>query len=91
MPPTFRPVLLEVLAYGPTDFFHCSHCERLFDAAGIGAPVHREILVSFFKSLRHRARRYPTFVVNGRRRVSGWDQDALERLLRDELSRGGEV
>jgi hypothetical protein len=37
------PVLLEVLAHIPTDFFHCSHCERFFDAAGIGAGVHREI------------------------------------------------
>jgi hypothetical protein len=114
------PVLLEVLAHIPTDFFHCSHCEQIFDVAGIGAAVHREILAAyppkvleeaqrlatwlqdvsaqygeqlhirivdpqsvegFFKSLRHRVRRYPTFIINGRTKYTGWEPAALERLL----------
>ncbi|MFQ6101936.1 MAG: hypothetical protein ACE5OS_11990 [Anaerolineae bacterium] len=45
--PTPVPVLVEVLAYIPTDFFHCLHCERLFDAAGIGASMHQEIQTSY--------------------------------------------
>lgn len=114
------PVLLEVLAHIPTDFFHCSHCEQIFDVAGIGAAVHREIQAAyppkvleeaqrlatwlqdvsaqygeqlhtrivdpqsvegFFKSLRHRVRRYPTFIINRRAKYTGWEPPILERLL----------
>jgi hypothetical protein len=114
------PVLLEVLAHIPTDFFHCSHCEQIFDVAGIGAAVHREIQAAyppkvleeaqrlatwlqdvsaqygeqlhirivdpqsvegFFKSLRYRVRRYPTFIINRRAKYTGWEPAALERLL----------
>jgi hypothetical protein len=46
MPRTPQPVLLEVLAYVPTDF-HCLHCERLFDAADSGAAVRRETRTSY--------------------------------------------
>jgi hypothetical protein len=42
-----QPIQLQVLAYVPTDLFHCSHCERLFDAAGIGAQLHDEIRRSY--------------------------------------------
>jgi hypothetical protein len=37
--------------------------------------------IGFWKSLRHWVRRYPTFIVNGRQKCVGWDQDALEKLL----------
>jgi hypothetical protein len=47
MPSTRQPVLLEVLAHIPTDFFHCLHCEQLFDVAGIGAEVHRELQANY--------------------------------------------
>jgi hypothetical protein len=33
------------------------------------------------KSLRYRVRRYPTWVVNGKERVVGWDRLALEAAL----------
>jgi len=33
------------------------------------------------KSLRHRVRRYPTWIVNGKERIVGWDRDALESAL----------
>jgi hypothetical protein len=35
------------------------------------------------KSLRYRVRRYPTWIVNGRSRVVGWDRQALEAALQD--------
>ena len=38
-------------------------------------------LVGFFKSLRYWVRRYPTFIVNGREKYTGWDRDALEAIL----------
>jgi hypothetical protein len=127
MPSTFQPVPihLEVLAHVPTDFFHCSHCERIFDAAGIGTAAHREMQTAyppeileeaerlatwlqdlsarygeqlhirivdpqsvegFFKSLRHRVRRYPTFIINRRAKYTGWETATLEHLLEDRTS-----
>jgi hypothetical protein len=35
----------------------------------------------FFKSLRYRVRRYPTWVVDGKTRVVGWDREALDAAL----------
>jgi hypothetical protein len=64
--PPPNPVLLEVLAHIPTDFFHCSHCERFFDAAGIGTPVHREIQAD-----------YPPEVLDEAGRLAMWLQDLL--------------
>jgi hypothetical protein len=34
------------------------------------------------KSLRHWVRRYPTFIVDGHAKYSGWDRGAVEALLR---------
>lgn len=36
------PVKLEILAYAPTTFFHCQHCEAVFDEVGVGRGIHRE-------------------------------------------------
>lgn len=33
------------------------------------------------KGLRHRVRRYPTWIVNGKKRLVGWDRQALEAAL----------
>jgi len=37
---------LEILAYAPTAFFACRHCEVVMSEAGVGAGVHREQLSS---------------------------------------------
>jgi hypothetical protein len=37
--------------------------------------------LGIYKSLRHRIRTYPTFVVEGKETYAGWDKDQLERLL----------
>lgn len=34
-----------------------------------------------FKSLRYRVRHYPTWVVNGKKRIVGWNRPALETAL----------
>jgi hypothetical protein len=34
-----------------------------------------------WKSLRYRVRRYPTWVVDGKERIVGWDRPALEAAL----------
>ena len=68
MPPTPQPVLLEVLAHIPTDFFHCLHCERLFAAAGVGAPVRQEIQAE-----------YPPEMLQDAERLGIWLQDLVAR------------
>ena len=37
--------------------------------------------MGLWKSIRHWVRRYPTFIVNGRSKVSVWDSSALDSLL----------
>lgn len=39
-------------------------------------------LQGLLKAIRHGARRYPTFIVAGRTKVVGWDEEALERAVR---------
>jgi hypothetical protein len=36
------PLQVEVLTYAPTEFFHCLHCEVVFQTVGVGQSVHRE-------------------------------------------------
>ena len=36
-------------------------------------------------SLRHRVRRYPTFILDGRERVTGWDEQALAERIQERL------
>ena len=37
--------------------------------------------MGLWKSIRHWVRSYPTFIVNGRRTYTGWDESALDSLL----------
>jgi hypothetical protein len=64
MPSTLQPVSidLEVLAHMPTDFYHCSHCERLFEAAGIGTAVHREMQAAYPPEILEEAERLATWL-----------------------------
>jgi hypothetical protein len=66
MPPALQPgpVLLEVLAHIPTDFFHCSHCERLFDAADIGAAVRQEMRSTYPPEMLAEAGRLATWLLD---------------------------
>ena len=68
MSSTLQLVLLKVLAYVPTDFFHCIHCERMFDAAGVGASVRREIRAA-----------YPPEMLEEAERLAVWLQDLSAR------------
>jgi hypothetical protein len=38
-------------------------------------------LVGLYKSFRHRIRRYPAFIVEGKEMYAGWDKSQLEQLL----------
>lgn len=37
-----RPVSVEVVAYVPSEYHHCQHCEVTWQALGIGQTIHRE-------------------------------------------------
>jgi hypothetical protein len=119
------PLKVEVVAYAPTVFFQCRHCEVVYREAGIGQGLREEQIHSglppdllreytevsdwvgrlraahgeriavdvidvasvrgFWKSLRHRIRRYPAVIVGGRVRFAaselGLAAGAVERLL----------
>lgn len=36
-----RPVRVDIIAYAPTAFFHCQHCEIAFHHLGIGRQLRR--------------------------------------------------
>ena len=62
---------MEVLAHIPTDFFHCLHCEQLFDAAGIGASVRRGMRDA-----------YPAEMLEEAEFLAAWLQDLSARYGR---------
>lgn len=117
-------VSVQVIARVLTNFFHCMHCERLFDEAEIGQKVHQQELdqypadikqdaarlydmlydlinrygdqiqfrvidpqspEGFFKSLRYWVRKYPTFIIDNRVKITGWDRAGLEQAFRKRL------
>lgn len=41
-------------------------------------------MVGLFKSLRYRVRRYPTFVINGQEKYTGWDRETPGVLLQKQ-------
>ena len=51
--------------------------------------VDPQSIEGFFKALRYRVREYPTFIVDGRDRYTGWDQAALDAILEDRLAAAG--
>jgi hypothetical protein len=122
-----RPVTIEVLAYAPTEFFHCQHCEVVWDHIGLGGRIRADqrrggqlppdlaaeyaaisawiaraagrygdrfrvrlidaaSLEGVWKALRHRIRRFPAFVIDGRHRIAGFDQERIEAQLSALLS-----
>jgi hypothetical protein len=114
-------VQLEILTYAPTEFYHCQHCEVVWDSVGFGPRIRAEqrsaglpadlqaeftaiadwtaaaherygdelqvkvidvaSIEGVIKAVRHRARRFPAFIVDGRERFVGFDPDRLDRAL----------
>jgi hypothetical protein len=83
-------VRLEVIAHTFEGMGICTACEVVMAEARLGQrPTERALdeyplewqEECFFKSLRYRVRRYPTWVVDGKTRVVGWDREALDAAL----------
>jgi hypothetical protein len=119
-------VQVEILTYAPTEFYHCQHCEVVWDSVGFGERIRAEqrdaglpadlqaeytaiadwvteahalygdllrvkvvdvaSVEGFFKAIRHRARRFPTFVLDGRDRIIGFDRQRLDAALAQRLA-----
>lgn len=43
-------------------------------------------LQGLWKSIRHGVRRYPTFIINGRKKIIGLDRERLDKALREGAS-----
>jgi hypothetical protein len=116
---------VEVLTYAPTEFYHCQHCELVWDGVGLGRPIRAEqraaglppdlqtdyqaladwvadarrrygerlqvrvvdvaSVQGVIAAIRHRVRRFPAFIVDGRERIIGFDRARLEAALAERL------
>jgi len=45
-------------------------------------------LQGMWKSIRHGVRRYPTFVLNEHKKISGWDNEKLEQYIQEAVKMG---
>ncbi len=41
-----KPLLVEIVAYAPTGFYHCMHCEIVWKETGFSQGVHEEQVAS---------------------------------------------
>jgi hypothetical protein len=41
-----QPLLVEIVAYAPTAFYHCTHCEIIWQETGFSKGVHEEQIAS---------------------------------------------
>ena len=57
-----KPLLIEVVAYAPTAFYHCMHCEVVWQETGFSQGVHEEQIASAL----------PSDVMQDYRAVSDW-------------------
>jgi len=92
---TVQPVLLEVLSRVPADLFHCAHCERLFDLAGlVGTTVRDAVRAEYPSGVAAEAERLADWLVElsqcyGRQLcIRVVDAQSLERLLEAQMGGG---
>lgn len=64
-----RPILVEILAYAPTQFFHCQHCELIWNQVGAGERLHHEQLETSI----------PQDLAQEYGDLSNWVREAVER------------
>ena len=66
---TRRPVSVQVIAYTPTIFYHCQHCELAFQEMGVGERLRR----------REAAEALPEDLAREFQAVSDWVHGVIER------------
>jgi hypothetical protein len=72
------------------EYLHLSHWikeihEKYQDEISIRV-IAAQSFQGFYKSIRHRAFRYPTFIINGKKAYSGKDKSSLDALIRQQYS-----
>jgi hypothetical protein len=50
--------------------------------------VDAKSMLGIYKSLRHRFRKYPAFIVDCKDVVAGWDREKLDRILDEHIRQG---
>lgn len=121
-----RPLLVEILAYAPTAFYHCTHCEIVWEQTGFSRGVRAEQLHSglpadltadyqavsdwarrmfarhgeavmlrvvdaasiegFLLAARHRVRKFPAVIVDGRERFFGTAFEPVDQAIERRLA-----
>jgi hypothetical protein len=64
-----RPLTVEIITYAPTEFFHCTHCEVVFQHVGVGQKIHAE----------QREANLPDDLKQDFARLSNWVEGMAER------------
>lgn len=66
-----KPLMVEVIAYAPTQFFHCQHCEFVFEAAQVKGvqKFHADTLMDSM----------PADMMKEYQGLSDWVMDAVEK------------
>jgi hypothetical protein len=60
-----RPLLVEIIAYAPTAYYHCTHCEVAWREMGANNRIHEEQLESSL----------PADLIQEYQKVSDWVQE----------------
>ncbi len=63
-----HPLLIEIVAYAPTAFYHCTHCEVVWQETGFSRGVHEEQMQSAL----------PPDLLDDYRAVSDWVRHLLK-------------
>jgi len=63
------PIHVEIVAYAPTGFYHCTHCEIIFKEQGIGDRIHSEQLQSAM----------PDDMLQAYAQLSSWVNELVDR------------
>ncbi|GIW11721.1 MAG: hypothetical protein KatS3mg061_2778 [Dehalococcoidia bacterium] len=64
-----KPLVVDVIAYAPTLFYHCTHCEVVWRDLGLGRPTHRDQAASAL----------PADLRQEYARLSAWVHDLADR------------
>ena len=69
-----QPLTVEIITYAPTEFYHCTHCEVVFQQVGVGQKIHAE----------QRANNFPDDLKREFAGLSAWVEETAARHL-DEI------
>ena len=64
-----QPLLVEIIAYAPTAFYHCTHCEVVWHEAGLPRRIHQEQVEASL----------PADLTQDYQRISDWVREIFSR------------